>query len=223
MPKVKIARKSTLVDMTPMCDVAFLLLLFFMLTSKFKPQEPVKVITPSSISTKLLPESHVALITIGSNGKVYFGLDDQNQRLQLIKNISDQYHLSLTPEEMKNYELASSVGMPIPKLKGFLDLAPDQQRKFDQDGIPVDSAHEELSQWINYTVNVNDNNPNLQFVIKADDNTKFSVIHKVLEIMKKTGHHKLDLITSLKAIPEGTPAFQTFKKEGGTAQENQND
>lgn len=223
MPKVKIARKSTLVDMTPMCDVAFLLLLFFMLTSKFKPQEPVKVITPSSISTKLLPESHVAMITIAKDGKVYFGIDDQNQRLQLIKNISDQYHLGLNAEEIRNYALASSVGMPILKLKGFLDLTPDQQRAYSQDGIPVDSAHEELSQWVNYTVTLNNNDPNLQFVIKADDNTKFSVIHKVLEIMKKGDHNKLDLITSLKAIPDGTPAFETFKKEGGTAQENKGD
>ena len=35
MPKVKIPRKSTAVDMTAMCDVAFLLLTFFMLTSNF--------------------------------------------------------------------------------------------------------------------------------------------------------------------------------------------
>ncbi|MEY4291989.1 MAG: hypothetical protein RIQ61_366, partial [Bacteroidota bacterium] len=33
MPKVKIPRKSTVVDMTAMCDVAFLLLTFFMLAT----------------------------------------------------------------------------------------------------------------------------------------------------------------------------------------------
>ncbi|TAN21672.1 MAG: biopolymer transporter ExbD [Chitinophagaceae bacterium] len=216
MPKVKIAHKSTLVDMTPMCDVAFLLLLFFMLTSKFKPQEAVKVITPTSISTTLLPESHVAMITISKDGRVFFGIDDQNQRLQLIKNISDQYKLALDGQEMKNYALASNVGMPINKLKQFLDMTPDQQRAYHQDGIPVDSATQELSQWVDYTVNINNNNPKLQFVVKADDGTKFSVIHKVLEIMKQNNHNKLDLITSLKAVPEGTPAYEKYKKAGDT-------
>src|SRR5699024_10165710 len=73
MPKVKIARKSTLVDMTPMSDVAFLLVTFFMLTTKFKPQEPVEVITPSAISTTILPESNVAMATISKDGRVFFG------------------------------------------------------------------------------------------------------------------------------------------------------
>lgn len=215
MPKVKIARKSTLVDMTPMVDVAFLLLLFFMLTSKFKPRDPIQVITPASISTTLLPESKVALITISRDGRVFFGLDDQNQRMQLIQNISDQYKLGLTSEEIKNYGLASSMGMPINKLKQFLDLAPDRQLSFHQEGIPVDSAGEELSQWLNYTVNINNNNPKLQFVIKADDNTKFDMVNKVLRIMKEGDHNKLNLITSLKAVPEGTPAFESYKKAGG--------
>ncbi|RPI68323.1 MAG: biopolymer transporter ExbD, partial [Ignavibacteriales bacterium] len=41
MPKVKVPRKSTLIDMTAMCDVAFLLLTFFMLTTQFKSDESV--------------------------------------------------------------------------------------------------------------------------------------------------------------------------------------
>jgi biopolymer transport protein ExbD len=219
MPRVKIARKSTLVDMTPMCDVAFLLLTFFMLTTKFKPDEPVEVVTPAAISTTLLPESHVALVTISKDGRVFFGLDDQNQRLKLIQNISQQYNLGLGPQEMKNYALASSVGMPINKLKQFLELTPEKQKEFRQDGIPVDSAKQELSQWITYTVNLNNNNPDLQFVIKADDNTKFDVVNQVLDIMKKNNQHKLHLITSMKAIPPGTPAYETAQKTG-TLEEN---
>ena len=50
MPKVKPVRHTPLVDMTAMTDVAFLLLTFFMLTAKMKPQEPVVIDTPSSIS-----------------------------------------------------------------------------------------------------------------------------------------------------------------------------
>lgn len=214
MPKVKIARKATTVDMTPMCDVAFLLLLFFMLTTKFKPDEPVKVVTPAAISTTLLPQSEVALITISKDGRVFYGLSDQNKREQLIKNISQQYKLGLNPQEIRNYSLASSVGMPINKLKEFLKLTPSEQKAYHQEGIPIDSATQQLSQWMDYTVNVNNNNPNLKFVIKADDNTKFDVVNKVLDIMKHDNHYKINLITSMKGIPPGTPAYETAKKAG---------
>lgn len=200
--------------MTPMCDVAFLLLTFFMLTTKFKPDNPVEVVTPSAISTTLLPQSHVALITISKDGRVFFGLDDQNQREKLIQNLSKSYNLGLSAEEIRNYSLASSVGMPIGKLKEFLNLPADQQKSFKQEGIPVDSATQELSQWLDYTVNINANTPDLQFVIKADDNTKFEVVDKVLSIMKKNNHNKLHLITSMKTIPPGTPAYETAKKAG---------
>ena len=69
MPKVKVPRKSTSVDMTAMTDVAFLLLTFFMLATKFKPDEPVVVDTPSSISEIKLPESGIMQITIDKQGR----------------------------------------------------------------------------------------------------------------------------------------------------------
>ena len=52
MPKVKLPRKSTSIDMTAMCDVAFLLFSFFILTTKFKPSEALAVVTPKSVSPK---------------------------------------------------------------------------------------------------------------------------------------------------------------------------
>ena len=50
MARPKIARKSTNVDMTAMCDVAFLLLSFFILTTKPKPSEAVPIQTPKSVA-----------------------------------------------------------------------------------------------------------------------------------------------------------------------------
>ncbi|HEY6083279.1 MAG TPA: biopolymer transporter ExbD [Chitinophagaceae bacterium] len=215
MPKIKIARKSTLVDMTPMCDVAFLLLTFFMLTTKFKPQDPVVVVTPSSISSQLLPEASVAMITVSKDGRVFFGLDQQNMRLDLIKAINQQYQLGLTPEELKNYSLASTVGVPIHQLKSFLSVSPDKQKDYPQPGVPYDSTNNELKQWLAYTVTVNGGNQDLQFVIKADDNTKYPVVNKVLQTMKDGDHMKLHLVTSLKATPPGTPAWLSAQKAAG--------
>ncbi len=48
MGRAKLPRKSTNIDMTAMCDVAFLLLSFFILATKFKPPETLTVETPNS-------------------------------------------------------------------------------------------------------------------------------------------------------------------------------
>ena len=68
MPKVKIPRKSTSVDMTAMCDVSFLLLTFFILTSKFKPTEPVVIDVPIARSEITIPS--VIKIAVDKDGKI---------------------------------------------------------------------------------------------------------------------------------------------------------
>ncbi|MEK6755188.1 MAG: biopolymer transporter ExbD [Bacteroidota bacterium] len=83
MPKVKKKRVGISIDMTPLVDVAFLLLTFFMLTTKFKPQEDVQLSLPASHSKYKLPESDVITITFSPEGKLYFGLDSQQLRARI--------------------------------------------------------------------------------------------------------------------------------------------
>ncbi len=209
MPRAKVARKSTRVDMTPMSDVAFLLLTFFMLTTKFKPEEPVEVVTPSAISTTLLPESNVAMVTVSKDGKVFFGLDNEKDRAKLIQAFNKSYDLGLTASEMQSYINKSTVGVPLNELKKYLDVPEKEAASYQQTGIPIDSANGELTQWIRYTRNTASDIKKLQFVVKADDNTKYSVVNRVLDIFKDRKIHQLHLITSMKSIPKGTPAYQT--------------
>lgn len=75
MPRVKKRRVGIRIDMTPMVDVAFLLLTFFMLTTQFKPPEEVSVILPDSHSEIKLPGSDVLMLTVSKEGGVYMGLD----------------------------------------------------------------------------------------------------------------------------------------------------
>src|SRR5699024_10393108 len=150
---------STTPDMTPMCDVAFLLLTFFMLTTKFKPKDPVKVVTPSSIATELLPQKDVAMVMIGQKGQVFYGVSDQNERVKLIEAISKSYKLNLTPIQVKHYSEASVVGMPINQIGQFLNISALKVAQYKQPGIPIDSAKGELKQWIKYTQSV-DPHPN---------------------------------------------------------------
>ena len=71
MGKVKIKRKSTLIDMTAMSDVTVLLLTFFMLTSTFLQKEPVTVLTPSSVSEQKVPTANLASILVSPEGKIF--------------------------------------------------------------------------------------------------------------------------------------------------------
>jgi len=83
MPKHKQARVGVRIDMTPMVDVAFLLLTFFMLTTSFKPPEEVQITLPVSHSAIKLPESDVMIVTVNKAGNIYLGLDSQVLRTNL--------------------------------------------------------------------------------------------------------------------------------------------
>lgn len=83
MPKIKPKRHGVLIDMTPLVDVAFLLLTFFMLTTQFKPPEEVQIELPSSNSQFKLPESDVMTLTLSKDGRIFLGLDSQRLRRRI--------------------------------------------------------------------------------------------------------------------------------------------
>lgn len=83
MAAKKKPRVGIRMDMTPMVDVAFLLLTFFMLTTQFKPPETVQIDLPSSHSAFKLPESDVMIITISDSGRIFLGVDTQQLRVRL--------------------------------------------------------------------------------------------------------------------------------------------
>ena len=64
MPAKKLRRIGIKIDMTPMVDVAFLLLIFFMSTSQFDPPQKVPISLPDSHSNLKVPESDVLILAI---------------------------------------------------------------------------------------------------------------------------------------------------------------
>jgi biopolymer transport protein ExbD len=146
MPHAKLPRKSTNIDMTAMCDVAFLLLTFFMLATKFKPDEPVVVKTPSSISEIILPDRNIMLITVDPKGRIFFSIDDtviadKPARRSLIDEINYDKGLKLNEDESKSFEIGPSIGVPFSQLKSFLSASiPDQKNlETNASGIPADT------------------------------------------------------------------------------------
>lgn len=200
MAKVKIPRKSVSLDMTAMCDVAFLLLTFFILTTKFKPDEPVVVSTPSSVSETKLPDTDIITITVDKDNKVFFGIDGQFTREKMLEFIAGQYKMGFTPEEIKEFSLMTTFGVPINQLRGLLALKPSERtRPGLQQGIPIDSANNELRDWVTYARYAN---PKFRITIKGDGNASYETIKKVIDTLQDLNINKFNLITNLEARPK---------------------
>lgn len=215
MPKFKLPRKSTNIDMTAMCDVAFLLLSFFMLATKFKPDEPVQVTTPSSISEIPIPDADIMLITVDPKGRIFFSIDNKNKRMALIENINEYKTLNLTKQEMTSFAIGSSIGVKFNQLKSYLAMPPDEQGKVNATapGVPTDTTNDsdnnELAAWIRSARNTN---PQLRICIKADGEASYPSIKNVIRTLENWKIYKFNLITSLEAIPVGTAAYTESMK-----------
>ena len=199
MPKVKVPRKSTHIDMTAMCDVAFLLLTFFMLTTKFKPDEPVIVDTPSSIADVKLPEADIITISIDSANTVFFGIDGQSTRTVMLDKMIEKYKFDLTIEEKAKFSLVSMFGVPVTSLKEFLNMSTDERSKLKQLGIPCDSLNNQLADWVLFA---RQSNPKFRIAVKGDGRANYPVVKKVIGTLQNQKVNRFNLITDLEAKPE---------------------
>src|SRR6476646_11904349 len=123
MPKVKPHRTSPSLDMTPMVDLAFLLVTFFMLTTKFAPEETVIVDTPSSVSDLKLPENNVITLTIDNKKRVFFGVDAPQTKIQALQRVGAKYGVNFTAAQAKEFSNLPNFGLPISQLGSYLNMA----------------------------------------------------------------------------------------------------
>jgi biopolymer transport protein ExbD len=199
MPKVKIPRKNISLDMTAMCDMAFLLLTFFMLATKFKAPENVVVDMPSSISQIKLPEKDMMIISVAADGRIFFGIDGQPNRKDLLALMSKKYNISFVKEEYNKFSLMENFGFPIYNLKGVLSLDDDQVKSIQAPGIPCDSVKNELMDWIGYARLVN---PKIKIAVKGDMDVDYKVVNRVISTLQKQNINKFNLITTLEEKPK---------------------
>ncbi len=202
MPKVKLPRKSTAVDMTAMCDVAFLLLSFFILATKTKPPEAVAVMTPSSVSTKIAKEEAI-LVTLTKEGKVYLMLGDKAKKSAILDDINTTKALGLSPAELTKLKKMEFIGMPFNKIKGMLALSEPMEPK-RMDGIPTgDSTNNELTDWIGSVIRsyAGESLDNLNLLVKGDNAAKYPAFKFVKDAFKRNDIFKFKIVTN----PEGVP------------------
>jgi biopolymer transport protein ExbD len=194
MPKVKVPRKSTSVDMTAMTDVAFLLLTFFMLATQFKPEEAVTIDAPSSVAEVPLPDKDMMTITISDDSRVFFELQGQQYKEELIKKVADIHKITFTPDQIKNFSLMSSFGVPLNNLGNLLNTKSADRAKFVQAGIPCDSLNNELAEWIWQSRLINNQ---VRVAIKGDQDANFPVVKQVIKTLQEKKVNRFNFITNM--------------------------
>ena len=208
MPKVKIPRKSTSVDMTAMCDVSFLLLTFFILTSKFKPSEPVAIDLPNSRSE--IQVNNAIRISVDKDGKAYINYPDASIRIKALAKMGEvfknkyPYLSTLTDKQRANFAQTETFGFDAAALPQILDKKPDEISDYSKGkGIPMDSLNNQLGDWImaGRYADVELHHPTskdaIRIAIKGDKQTDVQAVRKVIKTLTDNDIHTFNLITTL--------------------------
>jgi biopolymer transport protein ExbD len=215
MPKIKIAKSSPSIDMTPMVDLAFLLVTFFMLTASFRMAEPVVVDPPSSVSDKLLPENTI-MVTVDNLGRPFFGISNAEAKMNALKKMADKYKVKFNADQLKRFGGLSSFGVDVKDLPRYLDATEGERLKFQpQKGVPNDTLkNPQLKDWILYAAQEANavykrakdeakekgqefKAEKPRYAIKADSKVKYIYVKDVFKTFTDLKIYQFNLITSM--------------------------
>lgn len=207
------------IDMTPMVDLAFLLVTFFMLSASFRSNEPVEVDVPTSISDHIIPEN-IVMVTIDKGGRVFFNMSDPEARRELLQNMSAKYKTVLSQEQIDEFVYMSTFGCSMQELPTYLSLESEKRKMFNTVGIPSDSTKNQLKDWIFYgniaalntgktayeeakmkgeSPEVNDFKP--KFILKVDGKAAYVHAQNVISTFRDLHLNNLNFVTSMEAAP----------------------
>jgi biopolymer transport protein ExbD len=195
--------------MTAMCDVAFLLLTFFILTATAKQPEPLPVQTPASTVQTKLPETGLVTLTVGKNNSgvsVFFGMKDRDIRGATLELMGASRGVKFTEKEIAQFSLIEEFGVPVSGLKQLISMSStDRNKNGVQPGIPSDSLNNELKDWIMYARKANidlGKDKELDFAIKGDAKQQYPQIKKIMDMLQDQKINNFSLVTGLRAKPK---------------------
>ncbi len=213
MPKIKMPKSNPSLDMTPMVDLAFLLVTFFMLTASVRVSEPVVVDSPSSTSEKLLPDN-VILVTVDNKGRAFYNINNGEVRIKTLEQMGKQYKVDFTEKEKKRFAGMTSFGVPIAQLKQYINMEDPERLRVKSPGVPLDSLHNELGDWIQFgrieaarqakaqkdkaeKAGRTFKYEPMRFAIKADGEANYIAVKEVIKVFTDKDIYRFNLITNL--------------------------
>ncbi len=209
MGKVKIKKNDVWVDMTPMADTMTLLLTFFMLTSTFVKNEPVKVNTPGSVSEIKVPENGLLTILVSpekdaagkptGEGQVFMSLDNTDQLGSTLSTMTSNFGVTLSPKQVETFKSEGMFGVPMSDLSSYLAMGANKRPQYIQTkGIPLDSINggmSEFQQWVDAARTINED---IKIALKADATTPYKTVKKVMNELQDMDESHYYMITQLK-------------------------
>ena len=172
-----------------------------MLTATFVKEEPIKVVTPGSVSEIKIPSTNLLTIFVEKNGKVFMTMDSPEGLTKLADAMNEAGKLSLTPQEVKEFAQAPTFGTPLNTIHGWLASGDNKNElltKSKEAGIPCDSVNNELKTWVSTAREAC--GENMRIAIKADKSTSYAVIKRVMDSLREIEENRYNLITSLKGV-----------------------
>ena len=204
MAKIKMKKKSTSTDMTAMCDVAFLLLTFFILTATAKVPEALPVDMPSSTVQSKLPDSDLAIISIGKGkdgkSKVFFDIKGRELRKRSLEGMGAKFGVTFSEDDKAKFALMNYFGVPVANLKDIIALKASDRVKANQPGIPIDSLDNQLKEWllVSRRAAIDLDDKELQMAIKGDAKEQYPQIKKIMDILQDQKINSFNLVTGMR-------------------------
>lgn len=200
MPRAKVQRKSTAIDMTAMCDVSFLLLTFFILTATARQPDPLDIKIPSSSVSFKVPDRDISILSIGK-GKVFMEIVGQDVKRLTLEKMAEQYSLTFNELEKKRFMVMPVVTVPIENLKQYINMSGDERTKFEKqfNGIPVDSTkNNQLFKWVEQArrATAELHQVDMRISIKGDADEEYETVRKIVDVLQSQKVNKFSLITS---------------------------